>query len=615
MRMMGELRELNLKVAGASNSVQDMAKLDLTWLCNLHRLRVIDSSTFLAALAQDSFMGMQKLELLDLSGNSDIEVLPNISAANRLRVLIVDGCAGLQQVEPDTLPKSLESFSFDGFGRASRWKNSLHMPEKKARPNIHANQEPPKVYKISLEGCEELKNIFLRGLPNIKELNLSDTAIKALDLETIQVLQIECLFLFGCWNLHRLKWGHGGHPCVKLLCIDFRKKEERGPADDCCQYYLCPQIQQETSRQMVHIVIIDAKFLQAFESGDFPDISGITESNQHFHIHFASSGGRRKVIGNNKERITISSTAGYPYMDVLNKVIKMVDNGEACTQHLPLGRHIEISKGGCNWKSKDQIGILEHFMANGESFHVHDHPFVTTGNLETQLYLDQFRNIRWCCIQRCPKLHTVFLLDQYPVNIVSFEKLETICVSHLLAVQCVWSRKLRFYDYEADPFRSFQKLHHIHLHSCPRLKFILPWSFHTLASLETIHITYCGCGEVRQIFPKWEDHEGEPASTSIEFPRLKHVHLHELPMLQHICEIDMLAPALETIFVRGCWSLMRLPAIISGRGLDKPLALVDCEKEWWDNLKWDGLEASRPLFMPRCSRYYKKVLPRVSVLR
>uniref|UniRef100_A0A8I6YL74 Disease resistance protein At4g27190-like leucine-rich repeats domain-containing protein n=1 Tax=Hordeum vulgare subsp. vulgare TaxID=112509 RepID=A0A8I6YL74_HORVV len=623
MVLMTELRELNLKVVGASSCVWDMTKLELTWLCNIQILRVIDSSTFFTTLVQDPFMGMQNLELLDLSGNSVMEVLPNISIARRMKVLILDGCAGLKQVESAALPKSLESFSFDGFGRASKWKNSLHMPEKQVRPSVHANKVPPKVSKISLEGCEQLKNVFLRGLPNLKELNLSDTAIQELDLEAMQVLQLECLFILGCRNLRRLKWSDAGHPCLKLLCIDCRGKEERGPINDCWQY--------DSSQPLVHIVITDSKFLRAFKiSGDsHGNIFGITDSHQHFHIHLASSVGQRKVIGDNGEGVTILGSEGQPYMDVLNKVIEK-DNGEAslaqaCTHHLPLGRHIEIA-GGYNWESEKQIKRrMEHLMAKAESFHMHDHPSVTTGNLETQFYETQFPNISWCCIQRCPKLHTVFLLDQYPMGIDSFEKMETLCVSHLLAAQCIWSRKLRFQRpfiaspnalqmvvYSFQSFNAFQNLRYIHLHSCPRLKFVLPWYFHTLAKLETIHITYCA--ELRQIFLKGKPYEGEVA-TSIIFPSLKCVHLHELPMLHHICEIDMFAPALETIVLRGCWSLMQLPAISSGRALDKSLAVVDCEKDWWDKLKWDGLEASRPLFSPRHSRYYKKAMPRLSVLR
>jgi hypothetical protein len=44
---------------------------------------------------------------------------------------------------------------------------------------------------------------------------------------------------------------------------------------------------------------------------------------------------------------------------------------------------------------------------------------------------------------------------------------------------------------------------------------------------------------------------------------------------------------------------------------------VDCEKEWWNKLEWDGKKARhhRSLFRPRHSKYYKKTLLRSSVLR
>jgi hypothetical protein len=45
--------------------------------------------------------------------------------------------------------------------------------------------------------------------------------------------------------------------------------------------------------------------------------------------------------------------------------------------------------------------------------------------------------------------------------------------------------------------------------------------------------------------------------------------------------------------------------------------VVDCEKDWWNKLEWDGLDAGHDpsLFETRHSAYYKKTLPRVSFLR
>ena len=73
----------------------------------------------------------------------------------------------------------------------------------------------------------------------------------------------------------------------------------------------------------------------------------------------------------------------------------------------------------------------------------------------------------------------------------------------------------------------------------------------------------------------------------------------------------MLAPKLETIKTRGCWSLRRLPAVA------KQCPEVDCEKEWWDNLEWDGIQKYHhpSLYEPSHSLYYKAQLPRGTVLR
>ncbi|RCV09792.1 hypothetical protein SETIT_2G058200v2 [Setaria italica] len=78
---------------------------------------------------------------------------------------------------------------------------------------------------------------------------------------------------------------------------------------------------------------------------------------------------------------------------------------------------------------------------------------------------------------------------------------------------------------------------------------------------------------------------------TLDFPGLKRIHLHELPRLHSICGVRMSAPNLETIKIRGCWSLKRLPDVGGG---DKAVE-CDCEKEWWDRLEWDDGLAGDPL--------------------
>ncbi|CAD6340578.1 unnamed protein product [Miscanthus lutarioriparius] len=75
-------------------------------------------------------------------------------------------------------------------------------------------------------------------------------------------------------------------------------------------------------------------------------------------------------------------------------------------------------------------------------------------------------------------------------------------------------------------------------------------------NLETIEVVCCG--ELREIF---SSDPGVQQQEHREFPRLKRIYLYELPMLQHIYGHHMLAPNLERLKIRGCWSLKRLPAV------------------------------------------------------
>jgi hypothetical protein len=125
----------------------------------------------------------------------------------------------------------------------------------------------------------------------------------------------------------------------------------------------------------------------------------------------------------------------------------------------------------------------------------------------------------------------------------------------------------------------------------------------SLHLLETLEIAWCG--DLREIFPFNTD-----KPNSKDFPKLKRIHLHELPSLHHICVVRMSAPNLETVKIRGCWSLTRLPDI----GNSNKVVECDCEKEWWDRLEWDD-DSQADNYTPIHSRYYKKTLLRGSVLR
>jgi hypothetical protein len=109
------------------------------------------------------------------------------------------------------LPSSLRLFSFDGYGPANKWTSSFKLPlefSSEPKQSHDTDQRDAKTSKISLQGCTQLENLFVRGLPNLVELDLSGSAIKVLDLQTMVVdaPELKRLFLLGCENLRVIIW-------------------------------------------------------------------------------------------------------------------------------------------------------------------------------------------------------------------------------------------------------------------------------------------------------------------------------------------------------------------------------------------------------------------------
>ncbi|KAI4963156.1 hypothetical protein ZWY2020_019641 [Hordeum vulgare] len=130
--------------------------------------------------------------------------------------------------------------------------------------------------------------------------------------------------------------------------------------------------------------------------------------------------------------------------------------------------------------------------------------------------------------------------------------------------------------------------------------------------METLHII--NCGELRHVFELDRRYPEEIATLGVLLPKLTTIHLHDLPKLQNICDlVKMVAPRLETIKIRGCWSLRRLP-YVGARGQGKKKPSVEIEKDVWDALEWDADHRPDHFETRVHSRYYKEKLPRVSVL-
>ncbi|OQU79894.1 hypothetical protein SORBI_3007G041900 [Sorghum bicolor] len=581
-------------------------------LPNIHKLRVVEPTNPWETATRDEFKDMVNLELLDLSGNSTIQVLPRLSDATGLKTLVLDGCIGLEHVGPQGLPPSLESFSLNTAGAGN---------------NDH--KKNAKISYISLAECARLANFILRGsLPNLEELDLSHTAIKMLDLrEVVEVGNLQRVFFVGCRQLHSISWPENGMYKLRLLCIDTRARggevNNRKPWSRDCSLMV---YQQDEVKEYCHasVAVADMRFLQSLEFL----WTWKTIQRDKWHLCLSSTCNDDGRVWH-KDKMDRSYSTGQlavaapslpnslTYHDISIEQIsaKIDSSSSSSTQFIPLDLHMEIAEGISDVTDKSSTwarDAIRHVMNNVQSLHVHDSSSITSVAPEHTFETSMMNGLKRCCVERCPKLDTVFATTYFWT---CFSQLEIFWAAHLLMARFIWSRPRDPSSLDPNDL-SFTQLRAIHLHFCPRLRYVLPMASNNTLSkvLETLHI-HC-CGDLRQVFLMEKEFLETISSArhekgKLEFSNLKSLYLYELQNLQQICEAKLFAPKLETIYIRGCWGLRRLPATA-----DRPVA-VDCEKDWWDKLEWDGMESGHhpSLFEPSHSKYYKRRHLRTTVLR
>uniref|UniRef100_A0ACD5WIQ3 Uncharacterized protein n=1 Tax=Avena sativa TaxID=4498 RepID=A0ACD5WIQ3_AVESA len=577
---------------------------------NIREVHIKTGRFWHMAFAWRQLQNLRKLRVIDptcsweMGGKDEFTVLPSLPASNSLKTLVLDGCVGLQHVEG--LPLSLESFSLDAGSRKNVYKEA-------------------KISRISMAGCARLSHFTLYGsLPNLEDLDLSGTQLKMLDLRT-EVVQIPCLqrvMLLGCEKLRVVLWSEKDFPRLNLICIDTHGGGEM-------RRILHDSEKLIEGYCQAYVNIMDMRFIQSlvqikrYRFSLNLCISTNNTNGEHscnkVKMRSESSG---EILGPPVPKSFIHEHACNTYTGVSIGDITLDHDYNSEVQFKPLGYHVEIGEGISNTsvESREGIKAIIGMMNRAESLYVHENSsiatiitedMVSTGYGESEL---TWRHLKQCHVARCPKMETVFITSNYDAR---FENIEALWVADLPMAHCIWNPV----DMNSCSWTrvSFAELRSIHLYSCPRLAFVLSlwWRRNDsyLSNLETLYIV--NCGDLVEVFPEAMSLEEEIATHDREgvlsFPKLKRIHLDELYKLRQICKAKMFAPMLETVRLRGCWGLRRLPAVDYRD--NRPV--VDCEKDWWEKLEWDGIEAGHDpsLFEPRHSSYYKKPLSRVSVLR
>ncbi|CAM0151129.1 unnamed protein product [Urochloa decumbens] len=594
--LMTQLRELN--VMGAQD--WDMGQLQGR-LPNIRKLRVTKSTVSCSSCSENDLLSdMNKMELLEFSGNKYAGTMTSLCGPRAINnsscletVIIANGCY---------------------------------------------------LKQISFRGCTELKNILLNGWMNfLRTLDISGTAVKTLDLTATIIQYLDELYLLGCKKLCAILWPPENKRQSDLakLCIgttqttptaQYRKEEDNRPrATGTSAAALVLHSDRPTSEFDWYISVRDARLLASLEPVYSSSCDAYVEVSSPTTAACGSKDEEIRSGSSNHEQLNLPRHPAAPivYADITVDNLQQQaseDNDDAggmmwmwpCPDVPPLPQescymHIQdqttrtglsLPRGG-KQTSGTTITVKRFVPDCAKILHVHDSLSITSTPSNRE-YGSEWPNLEWCRIERCPNLDFVFH------NVEGYDhdyQLRTFWASQLLKSRYISKLPRRGY-------RVFPDLTFLHLDLCPRLIHVLPtWKDdeNMLRQLETLEIVWCG--DLREIFPL-HTYNHEPLQTHIdkpitrEFTALKHIHLHELPSLQSICGARMRTPNLETVKIRGCWSLTRLPDVGSG---DKVVE-CDCEKDWWDRLEWDdGSQASR--YMPIHSRYYKKNLLRGSVLR
>ncbi|OAY85456.1 Internalin-I [Ananas comosus] len=559
---------------------------------------------------------MHKLKVLKLSGNIDTTFLrKSVSMAISLKELILTDCEGLEYLNFNLLA-TIETISLQRC--ASLKEVELVDPAAALLPNLKTFHlsESKLIAKLSLQGCRKLENVDLQELTGLEALDLSCTAIKVVDVSKLPQLkqlfllgceqlrrvagrklpQLKQLFLLGCEQLRRVAGLNKG-PRLDVLYLDNYNGGGACDVDQCLDSFQNQRLSELTKVSNdvdqrlfhAHVVVRDVRL---FRSLYYAFLDALRRAKSSFHIHVKGSSTAKR--GTNIGTTTGSNatiTSALCYADVLNTMTDRHCQHHPSPPAMPLNNHIEVDGGhDSRIVEEDDFGNIMRFA---NSLFIHDNTSKFTMGI-------QFRHLKCFRIERCPNLEFIFSRrDAANLKFIFFSwgaaySLESIWLSQLPRLKALCKQE------------KIGQLKHIYLEFCPRLEYVLP-SVSELHDLETINICYCG--DLTAIFKSDDDHKKDKREAAPQLlPKLRSIHLQELPKLQHIYELNICAPSLKEIKIMGCLNLRKLPLFGRLDARSIRTVKISCEKDWWDKLQWDGLESNHhsSLFNPKHCPYYKK---------
>nr|CAD1832885.1 unnamed protein product [Ananas comosus var. bracteatus] len=574
-------------------------------LYDLQVLNLYNSDANKFLLAGKDFKLMPNLLELALTEHISTKFLSrSLSMAIKLKVLILTNCEGLEYLNFN-LPATIETISLQRC--ASLKEVELVDPAAAPLPNLktfHLSGSKL-IAKLSLQGCHKLENVDLQELTGLEVLDLSCTAIKVVDISKLP--QLKQLFLLRCEQLRRVACCDEGPQQLDVLYLDNYNGSGARDVDRCLDSFR-NQRQSELTKGTndadqrlfhAHVVVKDVRLFLSLGYAFY----GLSREKSSSHIHVkgssairrgtnsgtttrsnvkGSSAIRRGTNSGTTTRSNATTTLALCYADVSNTMTGYHRRHHSLPPTMPLSNHIEVD-GGHDSRIVEVHGF-RYIMEFVNSLFVHSN----TSNFTMDI---KFRDLKCLRIERCPNIR--FIFETVSVDDHDLVKLESIWLIHLPRLKAL-CKQVRI-----------GQLKHIHLEFCARLEYVFP-SLSELHDLETINICYCN--DLTAIFISDDDSKDKRGAAPMLLPKLRSIHLQELPKLQHIYKPNICAPSLEELKFRGCFNLRKLPLFRQPEACLMRAVKISCEQDWWDKLQWDRLEFNhRPShFNPKHCPYYKK---------
>ncbi|KAE9447036.1 hypothetical protein C3L33_21064, partial [Rhododendron williamsianum] len=203
-------------------------------------------------------------------------------------------------------------------------------------------------------------------------------------------------------------------------------------------------------------------------------------------------------------------------------------------------------------------------------------------------WLKDAKVLRKCVVKLCEGLESIFSSSSFSedglIPLGTVERLDLSCLPRFRVL----------FDGIAPPHNIYLNLKELVFIKCDAMKNIFPVQLlQNIPNLMSLRVDRCENVEdiIVEIAEMSDRGNHQDYSNSISLPKLKRLHLRNLPRLKSIYNGVMVCPSINSVDVHNCPMVRRLPLSLhmDGEQATAPPALkyIFAKREWWDSLEWD----------------------------